>query len=79
MRSVIPQFAKVEGHESLVRDMSSHAIVSTNDDEFSAYQRRRLAEKKQKQIVEQQSQEIASLKSDIEEIKQMLSQVLRGK
>jgi hypothetical protein len=35
--------------------------------------------KKQKQIVEQQSQEIASLKSDIEEIKQMLSQVLRGK
>jgi hypothetical protein len=79
MRSVIPQFAKVEGHDSLVRDMSSHAIVSTDDNEFEAYQRRRLAEKKQKQIVEQQSQEIASLKSDIEEIKQMLSQVLRGK
>lgn len=79
MRSVIPQFAKVEGHDSLVRDMSSHAIVSTNDDEFNAYQRRRLADKKHKQIVEQQSQEIASLKSDIEEIKQMLSQVLRGK
>ena len=79
MRSVIPQFAKVQGHDSLVRDMSSHAIVSTDDNEYNAYQRKRLLEKKQKQLVEQQAQEIASLKSDMEEIKQMLSQVLRGK
>lgn len=79
MRSVIPQFAKVQGHDSLVRDMSSHAIVSTDDNAFNAYQRKRLLEKKQKQLVEQQAQEIASLKSDMEEIKQMLSQVLRGK
>ena len=48
MRRVIPQFAKVEGHESFVRDMSSHAIVSTNDDEFTAYQRKRFSEKKTK-------------------------------
>jgi hypothetical protein len=79
MRSITPRFAKVEGHDSLVRDMSSHAIVSTDDEQFNAYQRKRLLEKKQKELIEHQAQEIESMKSDIQEIKHMLAQVLRGK
>ena len=61
MRS-LSKFAKVEGHNSLVRDLSSHAIVSTNDAEFKAYQTRREIEKKRAQMIENQVQEIENIK-----------------
>jgi hypothetical protein len=71
MRS-INQFAKVEGHESLMRDMSSHAILSTNENEYQAYRRSRDA-------IKRQSQEIQELKSDMQDIKEMLQALLKGK
>lgn len=71
MRS-INKFAKVEGHESLMRDMSSHAILSTNDDEYNAYKRSRDA-------VKRQSKEIQELKSEMQDIKEMLKALLKGK
>lgn len=71
MRS-INQFAKVEGHESLMRDMSSHAILSTNDDEYQSYKRSRDAAKRQ-------SKEIQELKTEMQDIKEMLRALLKGK
>ena len=68
----INQFAKVEGHESLVRDMSSHAILSTDDAEYEAYKRSR-------DVVKRQAQELKELKSDVAELKQMLGILLKGK
>lgn len=78
MRS-INNFAKVEGHTSLIRDMSSHAILSTDDADFEAYKSRRDAQRKQKQMLDQQNKEIQSLKSDMEDIKAMLVLLLKGK
>ena len=69
---------KVEGHESLVRDMTSRAIIDTNDEAYEAYRRNRENMKRQSEIIVKQSEEIKSLKSDIQEIKQMLSTLLRG-
>lgn len=71
MRS-INKFAKVEGHESLMRDMSSHAILSTNEEEYQAYRRSR-------DVVKRQSKEIEQLRSDMQDIKEMLSALLKGK
>lgn len=78
MRS-LNKFAKVEGHTSLIRDMSSNAIVSTNDVEFKAYQTRREIEKRRAQMIEDQVQEIQNIKNDMLEIKQMLSQLISTK
>lgn len=78
MRS-IKRFAQVEGHNSLVRDMSSNAIISTNEAEFLAYQKKREIDKKrQKQIIDQ-IQEIESLKTEMMEIKTILSQLIANK
>ena len=77
MRSV-NKFLKVEGHNALVRDVSSNAIIATNDNEFKAYQKKREIEKRNKQLIEDQLQQIESLKSDVNEIKNMLSQLLKG-
>jgi hypothetical protein len=76
---MIQKLAKVEGHESLVRDLSSHAIVDTNDDNYEAYRRSRENAKKQSILIRNQKEEIDCLKSDIQEIKQMLNLLVRGK
>lgn len=73
------RFAKVEGHESLVRDMSSHAIISTSDAEFDSYRRSRENALRQKNLLKQQAEEISSLRSEMQEIKQMLSTLIKGK
>lgn len=71
-------YAKVQGHDSLVRDMSSHAILSTNDSDYEAYRRNREATKRQQDVIKQQMQEIESLKTDMQEIKMMLTTLIRG-
>ena len=78
MRSV-NTFVKVEGHASLVRDMSSNAIISTDDNEFNAYKKRRDLEKKRIQAQQQQIDDIERLKNDMDQIKSMLSQLLSAK
>ena len=76
---MIKKLAKVEGHESLIRDLSSHAIVDTDDDGYEAYRRSRENVKMQSILIKKQKEEIDCLKSDIEEIKQMLNLLVRGK
>lgn len=76
MRSV--KFAKVKGHDSLVRDMTSHAIISTNDSDYNAYLKRRDLEKKNKKLMDDQAEQISELRSDMQEIKQMLVQIIKG-
>lgn len=72
MRSV-NTVVKVEGHGSLVRDMSSNAIISTNEAEYQAYRSRREMEKKRQQTIEEQTKQIEAMKDEMAEIKQMLS------
>lgn len=62
-----------------MRDMSSHAIISTDDVAFNSYKARREVEKKRQAVIDKQVQEIESLKNDMLEIKQMLSQILSAK
>ena len=71
-------FKKVDGHESLIRDTASHAIISTSNYEFEEYKKRRDAQKRQIDIVNKQSHEIQELKNDMQEIKQLLKQLVKG-
>lgn len=75
----VKQFLKVEGHTTLVRDVSSNAIISNNDAEYTAYAKRREIEKKRAQMLDNQVQEIETIKNDMLEIKQMLSQLISTK
>lgn len=77
MRSV--NFLKVQGHEGLVRDTSSGAIISTNDNEYMAFKLKRENELKRQKQIEDQVKEINDLKNEMLEIKQMLSILIKGK
>ena len=71
---------KVEGHDGLVRDVSTFAIINTNDTEYAAHiSRKKLLDVRKTQAAKQQ-EEINNLKDDILEMKNMLAELLsKGK
>jgi cell division protein FtsL len=72
-------FLKVSGHDDLVRDTTSLAIVNTNVSAYTDYVNRRNAIQDEKQLIAQQSQEINNLKSELSDIKQMLTKLLKAR
>lgn len=70
---------KVSGHDDLVRDIASNAIVNTNMSAYTEYVNRRNAVQEEKAIIAQQGAEINNLKSELSEIKQMLKTLLNAR
>jgi hypothetical protein len=70
---------KVSGHDDLVRDTSSNAIVNTNMSGYAEYVNRRKAIQQEKEVIAQQGEEINNIKSELSEIKQMLTTLLKAR
>jgi len=64
----VHNYLKVEGSDSLVRDISTHAIINTNSVEYDNY----LLKKKN---IESQQEELTRNTNDINTIKQELSEI----
>lgn len=61
---------KIQGHPNLVKDLNSGAILNINSDAInSARMKKKLDAEKEK--------ELAELKNDVSEIKQMLAQITK--
>ena len=73
------KFLKVAGHDGLVRDTSSNAIINTNTAAYEEYISRRNAVQAQKDKLTQHDEDIGILKQDISEIKQMLHLLLKDR
>ena len=72
-------YLKVSGHENLVRDMSSKAVINTRMVEYEEYMARRRAKEEEKHLIVKQTEEINNLKSEISEIKQMLQMLIKDR
>ena len=68
---------KVEGFESLVRDVKSNAIVNTNRSEFKMYMARIRAREKHGDEIRNAVKEINTLKAELREIKSLLQEVTK--
>jgi hypothetical protein len=66
------QFLKVEGNDSLVRDVSTKAIINTNKSEYENYIRQKKIVGERKAEIERQNIEINSIKSELSEVKSLL-------
>ena len=69
-------YLKVEGYDSLVRDTSSNAIVSSSKTEYQMYMQRCKSREKQGDEIRGAIKEINNLKSEFKEIKNLLTKVL---
>ena len=75
------RYVNVEGHTSLVRDTETGAIVNTNRTEYERYvKQKRLFQERNSQIeqINKHTNEINSIKDDLQEIKSMLLQMVKN-
>lgn len=63
---------KVDGHNGLMRDKNTGAILNINSNEIDRIKELR---RTQRELKKSQEQEINQLKSDVSEIKMMLSKI----
>ena len=69
-------FVQIKTKDGLVRDMSSGAVLNTNQTEFENYMARKSQSKQTKEQIAKQAEEINNIKNEICEIKQMLVALL---
>jgi len=68
---------KLEGHSDLARDPKTNSIVNVNSTDYEQYIARRSVKKQEVQKSENVEQELANLKSEINEIKSLLLDLAR--
>lgn len=72
---MINDYAKVEGYPNLIRDLKTNAIINTDNIELDNYSVAKLKKQKEKQRIDKIESELIGLKSSIEEIKMLLTQI----
>ena len=68
---------KVEGHDSLTRDIRSNAIVNTSKNEYQIYMNRIRSREQQSDEIRNTVKEINLLKQELFEIKTLLKEVIK--
>jgi len=71
------QYIKVEAQDSLVRDISSNAIVNNNKSEYENFLRISEQKYREKKEFEKLKTDVNSMKNDLDEIKSMLKSIVR--
>ncbi len=69
---------KVKGHNDLIRDENSNAIVNTNSSEYDNYLSHRAKRKQGTERIDNMENDLKSLKDDINEIKTLLRALSNG-
>ena len=72
------EFVRVKDHENLVRDPMSNSIINTNVGEYEEYLSRRDAANKAKDSEVTMKEDLDNLKGEINEIKSLLKELVRG-
>ena len=69
---------KVDGHNNLVRDDNTNAILNTDSSEYNNYIKRRAQRKQGSDRIDNMEDDLKSLKDDINEIKTLLKALSNG-
>ena len=72
------EFVKVKDHQNLMRDPLSNGILNDNQSDYDEYVARREAANKAKEKSSNMEEDLANLKGEINEIKSLLKELVRG-
>ena len=72
------EFYEMEGHKDLARDPETRAIVNVNTLEYTQYLSRRDVKTEKNQKVQTMEEDLANVKSELNEIKSLLKELLHG-
>ena len=71
-------FYEMEGHKDLARDPETNTIVNVNKVSYDQYIASRNAKSEKNQKVQTMEQDLANVKSELNEIKSLLKELLHG-
>jgi hypothetical protein len=71
-------YIQVEGFSNLVRNPQNNSIVNTNMSEYNEYLKRKESKNKENQKIQNLEEDLASMKGDIDEIKNLLRSLVNG-
>jgi predicted transcriptional regulator len=69
---------KVDGHNNLIRDENTNAILNTNSSDYNNYLSQRAKRKQGTERIDNMESDLKSLKDDINEIKTLLKALSNG-
>lgn len=69
------KYSKVKGNSSLIRDEDTKAIINTNMSDYDNYIAQKRIKEKESQKINAIEQEVASIKDDLSEIKNLLRKI----
>ncbi len=69
-------YLKIKGHSGLLRDKNSHTIINTNMNDYNEYIKKRDAKREESQKLQNLEEDLANMKDDINEIKNLLRSLL---
>ena len=70
------EYHGVKGHADLLRDPNTYSIINNNDTDYRKYMARRNAKLEESQKAENIEQDLANLKSEMNEIKSLLKELV---
>ena len=73
------EYVKVDGHENLVRDTASKAIINTDKNAYEVAKRRADEAQRQRDVMRETAREINTLKCEMHEIKHLLQELVKNK
>lgn len=73
------EYVKVKDHSNLVRDPKSNSIINTNKSAYNQYVTRRNAKNEEVNKAQTMEEDLANLKGEINEIKDLLRQLVQTK
>jgi hypothetical protein len=70
--------SKIEGHPDLIRDMSTNAILNTNQNDYETYLAMSQIKQKEQNKVEDLGRNLDTLKEEINQVKSLLQELLNA-
>ncbi len=70
------EYLKIKGHDNLLRDPNTNSIVNTNMAEYQEYVMRKKSKNEENQKIQTLESDVASMKDDLDEIKNLLKRLV---
>lgn len=70
------EYLKIKGHDNLLRDPTTNSIINTNMAEYQEYVTRKRSKDEENKKIQTLESDVASMKGDLDEIKNLLKRLV---